>query len=119
MLFVMCICLCASQSCIWDRVVKNFDSYIWSTTVRAPTNLRLVEIDVNPRMAQRPAAAVTRDGSFVYPPNRLLVDQLYGCPRLRLTDSLAGTVDAVERRTWYSTMVCSNLGPVMASSLGI
>lgn len=80
----------ASCAPFWPSAVSSRpdprvdQSYIWNPTVCAPAYLRLVQVDEYSRMAQRTAAPVAGNAFRIYPPYRLLVNQLNGCIGLRL-----------------------------------
>ena len=52
-------------------------AYKGKATVSAPANLRLIDIDEYPRMAQRSTTAVTRNNPAFRPPDWLFMDQAY------------------------------------------
>ena len=64
--------------------VTRIHTYKRHAAVRAPADLRLVDVDEDARVSQRPAAAIACHHAFVRPPHRLLVDQLNGRRRRRL-----------------------------------
>jgi hypothetical protein len=59
-------------------------TYKGQSTVSAPANLRLVDVDENPRVAEGSAAAVARDDALVGPGHGLLVDEVDGGERAGL-----------------------------------
>lgn len=74
-------------------------------------------------MAQDAPAAIARNDPLFGPPNRLLVNQFDGGLRLRLKGTLISKRSTYYyvnscSLTWYSMIVCSNLGPLIARSLG-
>lgn len=64
--------------------VGNESTYKWETAICAGANLRLVQVDKDPGVAQRPTAAVAFDCPLVDPANWLLVDELDSCGWCRL-----------------------------------
>lgn len=80
MFAIMFVCLqtislhpsrCHSVVCTYKR----------QSTVSTPANLRLIDIDKDAWMAQRPSAAVTGDLAFFRPAHGLLVDEVDCCER--------------------------------------
>ena len=89
-------------------------------------------------MTQRAASSVARYGAVVCPSDGLFVDELDGSIWTRLNTSVLANVLALHvvvprfsntlrpeispqqviQRTWSSMMLCSNLGPLIAISLG-
>ena len=67
-------------------------TYKWQSAIRALTNLWLIDIDEDPRVAERSAAAVARHYPRVYPADGLLVNEFYGGQWARLYDVLLVTV---------------------------
>lgn len=85
----MLVCLSRPLACahICPRVPGSHDyngTYKGEAAVRAIVNMRLVKVDVDPRVTQWAPAAVARNNPIVPPPHRLLVDKLDSGPRAGL-----------------------------------
>lgn len=110
------------------------EAHVGNTTVRAPADLRLVQVDENPRVAEWPSTAIARDCPLVPPSYRLLVDELDRGERSRLQSpgqQMSETKPSVHPGdevyvpkkvsrvcTWSAIIVCSKRGPTMACALG-
>lgn len=55
----------------------DIDTHIRKPAVTARHDLRLVRVDEDARMPGRTTASVARNDTFVRPPDRLLVNELY------------------------------------------
>ena len=60
------------------------DTYIWQSTVSALADLRLVCVDKDSWMTERPTSTITGNGFSADPSDGLLVDQVNSCIWLRL-----------------------------------
>jgi hypothetical protein len=111
------------------------------TAVCAPADLRLIYVDEDPGVAERTTASVAFYGTVVCPADGLLVDELDGgvwtglhhiisANALLIFSSIPSSLFSWYEphtqspplchleRTWSSIMLCSNLGPLIATSLG-
>ena len=67
------------------RVRVSDDTHKWESTIGAPVNFRLIEIDEDLRMAEWSSPSITAHDTLLRPPYRLLVGQLDRCLWLWLT----------------------------------
>jgi hypothetical protein len=58
--------------------VLEWKTYEWESAVCAPADLRLVDVDEDPRVAEGAAASVAGHDAVVYPADGLLVDEFDG-----------------------------------------
>jgi hypothetical protein len=122
--------------------LKSDETYKRNSAVCAPADLGLVHVDEDPWVAERTAASVARYDTLICPANGLLVDELHGRVWAGLNQySLANVPQSSctflsplftspkppnfplipqyqDRHTWSSIMLCSNLGPLIATSRG-
>lgn len=96
---------------------RETPTYVGQPAVGTPADLRLVDVDEYSGMAKSTSAPVARDCLAINPPHRLLVNELDRRIRLRLCKKYQpGSVPICDPLTCCSMIVCSNRGPLIATS---